>query len=107
MKPFTVIDGTVGQRTVVCTWCGSKFADRAELEAHWKKSTRCDRNRSVNNQTQSKGGVLDLIVEQPGEETLSFVRAATCKHETTEKLKDSDGNVIARQCMYCYTRLAP
>ena len=107
MKPFTVINGQRDERTVVCTWCASKFLDKHALRVHWDNSPQCGRNKTVNNQLQTKYGAADIIVAQPGEETLNLVRAATCSHEVTEKGKDADGNVVWRQCTNCYTRFAP
>lgn len=53
-KPFQVIDGLKDQATVVCTWCAATFLTRTALQAHWKSSPRCNRNRTVSNPTQSK-----------------------------------------------------
>jgi hypothetical protein len=104
MSPFTVIEGHRDNYKVVCTWCASCFATKTELKKHWQKSKRCQANKTVNNPTQTKLGVPDLIVEQPGEAVLHLTRAATCNHETKRPLLDSEGNTIGQQCMYCYTR---
>lgn len=60
---FHVIDGQKDDLKVVCTWCGSKFLKREDLDDHWATDPRCRRNRNVNNQTQTKYNIVE-----PGDE---------------------------------------
>jgi hypothetical protein len=99
-----VIEGA--PRPFVCPWCASRFLVRQGLSEHWRASPECRRNRNVSNSTPTKYGRADLITMQPGEYNLFRTRNATCAHEERRPLKDSEGTVIARQCMNCYAQFA-
>jgi hypothetical protein len=63
---FTVLNGQRDEATHVCTWCAAHFLTHKELKAHWKKSPRCQRNKTVSNQTQSKYNTVDAVDPDEG-----------------------------------------
>lgn len=63
MSGLQLVQG--GSGDFACPWCGARFLRRFitsdgvySLEEHWQRSPACARNRTVNNQTQSKYDVV-------------------------------------------------
>lgn len=43
----------------ICTWCSTEWPTKAELNRHWLRKPECNRNKGVNNPTQSKYNVKE------------------------------------------------
>ena len=102
-KPLRLIEQTRSTGNFVCTWCAARFETRAELNHHLLTNDECKRNRQVSNQTQTKYNATGAAKTVHGEEFLRRVRARNCDHTSTQDITNQVGEVIAVQCLYCYT----
>lgn len=57
-----------------CIWCGATFNLRSSLDAHWRGSAECGRNKNVSNAYQPGSHAFGERPVMPGEHTLRLVR---------------------------------
>lgn len=50
-------DEVLEEGAYICTWCGKGWPTKSELNRHWLRTPECNRNKGVNNPTQSKYNV--------------------------------------------------
>jgi hypothetical protein len=92
--------------THVCTWCALRFPSRDALDRHREASPECRANQKVSSPLQTRYGDADMVWTQPGEWTLSKVRAGTCPHTAPRaRLVNAAGETIGYQCGWCYSLL--